>query len=438
MSARTLLLQALAQSDVDMNFFRLLNLDTSNLSISGLPPDVTPPAHNFLNGWIRGTQTWSYAQPGFADISGSLTTLQQRDIQRTGTLIEGHWEASPIANTYLPALDGISPPAASLNLNNKTISNLANPANPLDAVNLQTLNAVAPGINVHAPVAAASTGDLFLVGLNPVDGYTPAVGDRILAKDQTVTRHWQNGVWIAAVGAWTRATDFDASAEFASAYVLVLNGVQNQGNAYVQITGQPVNLANPDNGTEPDFVVFSHVSSISAGPGLTKSGNIISALGTTGRIAISKGIDIDAAYIGQSSITTLGTITTGTWEGSVLGPSFGGTGISNIGKTITLATSVVVDLSLDTPIANALAFHLNAIPTSLNLPSSGTLATLAGNETFTNKHINASQIDSGVLGLARGGTGGATQDAAAHNILPPVIGQGGKSLKTDGFNIFWG
>lgn len=438
MSARSLLLNALAQNDVDMNFHKLLNLDTSNLSISGLPPDVSPPAHNFLNSWIRNTQTWGYAQPAFSDLSGDLTTLQQRAIQRVGTLLEGHWEGSVIVNTYLPTLDGISAPTASLNLNNKAIINLANPTNPLDAVNLQTVTALIPGINVHAPVAAASTNDLALVGLNPVDGYTPAVGDRILVKDQTTLRHYQNGVWIAAVGGWARATDFDVTGEFASAYVLVLNGVTNQGSAFVQITPQPVNLVNPDNGTEPNFVMFSHVSNITAGPGLTKTGNVISAVGTSNRISIGKGIDIDAAYIGQASITTLGTITTGTWQGAVLGSSFGGTGVANIGKSITLAANLVFDLTVDTPIASAVAFHLTGIPTSLNLPTTGTLATLAGNETFTNKHIDASQIDTGILGLARGGTGAGTQADAALNILPPVAGNAGKSLKTDGLTVFWG
>lgn len=44
-------------------------------------------------------------------------------------------------------------------------------------------------------------------------------------------------------------------------------------------------------------------------------------------------IDIDAGYVGQASITTVGTITTGTWNGSVVGQAYGGTGIS----TVTLA-----------------------------------------------------------------------------------------------------
>lgn len=65
-----------------------------------------------------------------------------------------------------------------------------------------------------------------------------------------------------------------------------------------------------------------------------------SLLGTTDRIAIMNGdallsdpvIDIASTYIGQPSISTVGTITTGTWAGSVIGTAFGGTGRSTIGS----------------------------------------------------------------------------------------------------------
>ena len=66
------------------------------------------------------------------------------------------------------------------------------------------------------------------------------------------------------------------------------------------------------------------VSLLAAGPFVT------SVTGTTNRITSTGGttpvIDISAAYVGQSSITTLGTITTGTWNGTAIGPTFGGTG----------------------------------------------------------------------------------------------------------------
>jgi len=73
------------------------------------------------------------------------------------------------------------------------------------------------------------------------------------------------------------------------------------------------------------------------------SGAVTSVSGTTNRITSTGGatpvIDISASYVGQSSITTLGTIGTGTWQGTTIGKSYGGTGV-NIGTTaLTLGTA---------------------------------------------------------------------------------------------------
>ena len=79
----------------------------------------------------------------------------------------------------------------------------------------------------------------------------------------------------------------------------------------------------------------------------------ITTTGTANRITVTGGagltptIDIAATYAGQASIVTVGTITTGTWNGSVIGPTFGGTGISTytIGDTLyASATNVLSKL----------------------------------------------------------------------------------------------
>ena len=59
-------------------------------------------------------------------------------------------------------------------------------------------------------------------------------------------------------------------------------------------------------------------------------GAVTSVSGTTNRITATPTtgdvvVDIASTYVGQSSITTLGTITTGVWNGSVIGLAFGGT-----------------------------------------------------------------------------------------------------------------
>lgn len=59
------------------------------------------------------------------------------------------------------------------------------------------------------PVKVATTANIAsLSGLISVNGYTVVAGDRVLVKNQTTAS--QNGIYVAASGAWTRATDMAA------------------------------------------------------------------------------------------------------------------------------------------------------------------------------------------------------------------------------------
>jgi hypothetical protein len=64
-------------------------------------------------------------------------------------------------------------------------------------------------------------------------------------------------------------------------------------------------------------------------------GTVTSVTGTTNRITSTGGstpvLDIAATYVGQASITTLGTIATGVWQGTAVGFAYGGTGLTALG-----------------------------------------------------------------------------------------------------------
>lgn len=81
--------------------------------------------------------------------------------------------------------------------------------------------------------------------------------------------------------------------------------------------------------TATDFYGFGSLGVTSGG------GGVSSVSGTTNRITSTGGatpvIDIAATYVGQASITTLGTIGAGTWQGTAVGTAYGGTGLSSIG-----------------------------------------------------------------------------------------------------------
>lgn len=64
------------------------------------------------------------------------------------------------------------------------------------------------------------------------------------------------------------------------------------------------------------------------------SGTVSSVTGTTNRVSVintttTPVVDIDSAYVGQTSITTLGTVTTGVWQGTTVGYAYGGTSFTS-------------------------------------------------------------------------------------------------------------
>jgi hypothetical protein len=106
-----------------------------------------------------------------------------------------------------------------------------------------------------------------------------------------------------------------------------------------------------------------------------------------------------AANVVASSLTSVGTLTSGTWNASIIGPTYGGTGVNNGGSTITLAGP------LSTSGAFAVVLTMTAA-TNVTLPTTGTLATLNGSEIFTNKGIIGG-THTGItnLGIRSSGTG---------------------------------
>jgi hypothetical protein len=92
-----------------------------------------------------------------------------------------------------------------------------------------------------------------------------------------------------------------------------------------------------------------------------------------------------APTTGSASITTLGTIATGTWNGGVIAGQYGGTGVANTGKTITLGGNLTTSGAFTTTLTATAA-------TTLTLPVTGTLVTLLGTETLNNKTLGATTV----------------------------------------------
>jgi hypothetical protein len=223
-------------------------------------------------------------------------------------------------------LDQFLPPNTDVNWASHKITGLADPTQGQDAVTKSYVDAIAQGIDAKASVRAASTANVAVMsGTTTIDGVALAIGDRVLLKDQAAPQ--QNGIWVVQAGAWVRSIDADTWPELVSAFTFVESGAANADVGYTCTVDPGGTL-----GTTPvTWAQFSSAGQVSGGAGLVKNGNVLDVVGTAGRIAVGPdNVDIDAAYAGQTSITTLGNVVTGTWNATTIDMGRGGTGTTAI------------------------------------------------------------------------------------------------------------
>ena len=212
----------------------------------------------------------------------------------------------------------------------------------------QYVDAIKTGLDVKDSVRVATTANITIsTALNSgdqIDGVTLADGDRVLVKNQSTAS--QNGIYVVGSSP-ARSTDMDDDVEVTGGtFVFVEEGTANADNGYVISTDGTITVGS----TAFTWTQFSGAGQITAGNGLVKgtgaSANTINAVGTADKITVSAdNITIATTYVGQTSITTLGTITTGTWNGSTIGTSKGGTGLTAAAKGSVLVANTADTLS---------------------------------------------------------------------------------------------
>ena len=150
--------------------------------------------------------------------------------------------------------------------------------------------------------------------------------------------------------------------------------------------------------------VFSLGGDLSTSGNFSTSGNYplsFVATGPTSVILPTSGTLVNTGVTSLPSLSAVGTITSGTWSGSVVSPTYGGTGVNNGSKTATLggnfAVSGTSDLTLTT-----------TGPTNVTLPTSGTLVN--SSVTTLSSLSSVGTIGTGtwqgsVVGVLYGGTG---------------------------------
>jgi hypothetical protein len=252
-------------------------------------------------------------------------------------------------------------------------------ADPTDNAHIATkgyVDAARQGLDVKASVRVASVAPVAIASAleagDVIDGVTLVAGDRVLLKDQSTAS--ENGIYVAvASGAASRATDADTSAKVTTGmFTFVAEGTVNGDNGFVLTTNDTITLGT----TGLTFVQFSGAGQVIAGAGLTKSGNTLDVVGTADRITVNAdSVDIASTYVGQSTITTLGTITTGIWNGTDVAVADGGTGASD-------AASARTNLGIKTT-AGAVTTSTSKLA---RVASQGCAANASGTSTTTVTH----------------------------------------------------
>jgi hypothetical protein len=366
-----------------------------------------------------------------------------------------------------PNLDGVSITNSTINSSTvglttpaaaqfTTASQQNQPVGNNDLTTKLYVDSLALGISWKQPVNAATTANITLSGAQTIDAVSVVAGDRVLVKDQTAQA--DNGIYVAAAGAWSRSPDADTYDEMISALVFVESGGQAGGAFYcpiqpggtlgvtaitwnnfsvggVYFAGTGLNLSGGDtfNLSNTTVAAGSYGSGSAVGTfTVNAQGQLTAAADTNIAIAatqITSGT-IDSARLSgtYSGITGVGTLTNLTVSNPITGSITGNAGTATTATTATSATTATniaggaaasIPVQTGAGVTSFLAVGTNGqvltiaggVP-SYATPTTGTVTSVTGTGTVSGISLSGTVTSSGSLTL------GGTLDLSA----PPTIG----------------
>lgn len=176
--------------------------------------------------------------------------------------------------------------------------NVGTPSADTDAAPKGYVDSVAQGLDVKGSCRAIATSNVALTGAQTVDGVSLVAGDRVLLSGQS--NPVQNGIFVVATGAWSRAADMAAGSDGSGNFTFVTEGSSYNDTGWVctNSTGSAV--------VGTDALGFTQFSGTGSGVG---------GSGTTGKLPKWSGF----SSLSDSILTEAGGVVTAAGDLNVTG-----------------------------------------------------------------------------------------------------------------------
>lgn len=307
----------------------------------------------------------------------------------------------------------------------------------LNPVSKQQFDAAVLGLDVKQEVIAVAISNIILVGEQTIDGVLTSAS-RVLLTGQTLPAN--NGIYVTAVGAWTRSTDFNTWSEIPGALI----PVGNQGTTYKNTLW--LSTVGPTGVIGTNSITFNQI----AGPGtyttdgqsIVLTGNQFSLLinGTTLSQSAS-GLKVAAGGITNTEVNAAAAIAVSKLAAITANRAV----VSDGSGFISAATTTATEIGYVNGVTSAIQTQLNgkqatgnyitaltgdvtatgpgSVAASLVATSNATLTTLSALTTATSL-VSVGSITTGTwnattIAINHGGTGQTTA-TAAFNALSPI------------------
>jgi len=241
-------------------------------------------------GAITAEQTF-----GAASANGAAATIARSD----------HTHGNPTHDNAAHAAiarSALAIPTVDVSWGGFKITNLGTPTAATDASTKGYVDAAISGLAWKDTVRVASTANVNVAtgGLVAVDGVTTVGGDRVLLKNQTAGA--ENGIYVAAAGAWARSSDAAAAGDLLNAACFVSEGTTNADTAWVMTTNAPITVGT----TSLTWVQFSGAGTYVAGGGLTLTGNTFDVGAGSGITVAADTVAVDTTVIATRAYVDTG------------------------------------------------------------------------------------------------------------------------------------